>query len=59
MAKKRVKSIEIERRFVKMTPERKDRLTDAVAELIVEHLEKNGLDLPKVPESNTSIPKRQ
>lgn len=59
MAKKRVKPLEIERRFVKMTPEQKNKLTDAVADLIVEHLEKHGLDFPEEPESDMSISKRQ
>ena len=59
MAKKRVKPLEIERRFVKMTPEQKDKLTDAMAELIVGYLEKHGPDFPRKPESDTSITKRQ
>jgi len=59
MAKKRVKPLKIERRFVKMTPEQKDKLTDAMADLIIGYLEKHGPDFPEQPESDTSIPTRQ
>jgi len=40
-------TIEIVRHSVRLTKKQKERLTDAVAELIVSYLERHGTDMPE------------
>jgi len=55
MARKRVKTLILKRHSVQMTPEEKDEVVDAVANLMVEYIKKkSGLQPPKEPTTNTS-----
>jgi hypothetical protein len=40
-------TLEIVRHSVRLTKKQKERLTDAVAELIVSYLERHGTDMPE------------
>lgn len=50
----KTQKLEIERRFVRLTKKRKERLVDAVAELIISYLERHGTEIPDEAEGKAS-----
>jgi len=47
-------TLEIVRHSVRLTKKQKERLTDAVAELIVSYLERHGTEMPRESDGKTS-----
>ena len=50
----KTQTLEIERRFVRLTKKRKERLVDAVAELIISYLERHGTEIPEKADGDAS-----